>query len=148
MTTVFTTVSAFQQYHFYFFAFKQYNSRGKRWRSWLRHCTTSREVSGSIPDGVIWIFHWRNPSDRTMALGSTQPLTEMSTRNIHWEAKAAGAYGWQPYHLHVPTVLKSGSLSLLEPLGPVQSFIIFFRPNATTCSYELCWSPLLAVAEV
>jgi hypothetical protein len=25
-----------------------------------------------------------NPSSRTMALGSTQPLTEMSTRNISW----------------------------------------------------------------
>jgi hypothetical protein len=25
-----------------------------------------------------------NPSDRTMALGSTQPLTEMSTRIISW----------------------------------------------------------------
>ena len=24
----------------------------------------------------------------------------------------------------------------------------FFFPNATTCSYELSWSPLLAVAEV
>jgi hypothetical protein len=35
--------------------------------------------------------------------------------------KAAGAYGWQPYHLHVPFVLKSGSLNLLEPSGPVQA---------------------------
>ena len=35
--------------------------------------------------------------------------------------KAAGAYGWQPYHLHVPIVLKSGSLNLLEPSGPVQA---------------------------
>jgi hypothetical protein len=26
-----------------------------------------------------------------MALGSTQPLTEMSTRNISWGVKAAGA---------------------------------------------------------
>jgi len=26
-----------------------------------------------------------------MALGSTQPLTEMSTRNICWGVKAAGA---------------------------------------------------------
>jgi hypothetical protein len=26
------------------------------------------------------IFHRHNPSGRTMALGSTQPLTEMSTR--------------------------------------------------------------------
>jgi hypothetical protein len=32
-----------------------------------------------------------------------------------------GAYGWQPYHLHVPTVLKSGRLKLLEPSGPVQA---------------------------
>jgi hypothetical protein len=32
---------------------------------------TSRKVAGSIPDGVIGIFHWRNPSGRTMALGST-----------------------------------------------------------------------------
>jgi hypothetical protein len=27
-------------------------------------------------------FNWPNPSSRTMALGSTQPLTEMSTRKI------------------------------------------------------------------
>ena len=31
------------------------------------------------------------PSGRTVALGSTQPLTEMSTRNISWGGvKAAG----------------------------------------------------------
>jgi len=30
---------------------------GTRWRSWLRHCATSRKVAGSIPDGVIGIFH-------------------------------------------------------------------------------------------
>ena len=35
--------------------------------------------------------------------------------------KAAGAYDWQPYHLHVPIVLKSGSLNLLESSGPVQA---------------------------
>jgi hypothetical protein len=42
---------------------------------WLRYCVTNRKVAGSIPDGVIGIFHWHNPSDRTMALGSTQPLS-------------------------------------------------------------------------
>jgi hypothetical protein len=80
---------------------------------WLRHCATNRKVAGSIPDSVIGIFHWHNPSGRTMTLGSTQPLTEMSTRNISW--------GWQPGHLHVPTVLKSGSLNLLELSGPVKA---------------------------
>jgi hypothetical protein len=49
-----------------------------------------------------------------MAKGSTQPLTEMSTRNILWGIKVVSAYSCQPYHLHVPSVLKSGSLNLLE----------------------------------
>jgi hypothetical protein len=57
----------------------------------LRHCATSRNVLGSIPDGVIGIFHLHTPSGRTMDLGLTQPLTEMSTRNISWGVKAAGA---------------------------------------------------------
>jgi hypothetical protein len=58
---------------------------------WLRYCATNRKVAGSIPDGVTGIFHLHNPSDRTMALVSTQPLTEMSTRSISWEVKTAGA---------------------------------------------------------
>ena len=28
-----------------------------RYHSWLRHCATSRKVTGSIPNGVITIFH-------------------------------------------------------------------------------------------
>ena len=63
---------------------------GRRWHSWLRHCATSRKVAGSIRYNLIGIFHWRNPSGCTMALGSTQPLIEMSTRNISWWAKVAG----------------------------------------------------------
>jgi hypothetical protein len=51
-------------------------------RSWLRHYVTSRKVANSIPDEVIRFYNWPNPSSRTMALGSTQPLTEMSTRNL------------------------------------------------------------------
>jgi hypothetical protein len=39
-------------------------------------------VAGSIANEVIGFFSWPNPSSRTMALGSTQPLTEMSTRNL------------------------------------------------------------------
>jgi len=57
-----------------------------------------------------------NPSSRTMALGLTQPLTEMSTRNISWGVKTA-----LPSHLHIPKVLKSGSLKLLDPSGSVQA---------------------------
>ena len=45
------------------------------------------------PDGRGFDSRWCywSPSGRTMALGSTQPLTEMSIRNISCGVKAAGA---------------------------------------------------------
>jgi hypothetical protein len=43
---------------------------------------TKLHFAGSIPDYVIGIFHWYNPSGHTMALESTRPLTKISTRNI------------------------------------------------------------------
>jgi len=51
---------------------------------WLWYCATNRKVAGSIPAGVSGFFIDIKSSDRTMALGSTQPLTEMSTRSISW----------------------------------------------------------------
>jgi hypothetical protein len=68
---------------------------GTRWRTSLRHCATSQKVANSIPDGVSGIFHRHNLSGRTMALRSTQRLTEMITRTISWGGgvKATGAGG-------------------------------------------------------
>jgi hypothetical protein len=43
------------------------------------HYATSRKVAGSSPDAVDF-FNVPNPPSRIMALRSTQPLTEMSTR--------------------------------------------------------------------
>jgi hypothetical protein len=51
---------------------------------WLRYRATNQKVAGSIPDSVMEFFIDINPSDRTMALGSTQRLTEMSTKSISW----------------------------------------------------------------
>jgi len=65
-----------------------------------------------IPDGVTGIFHWHNPSGRTMAPGSTQPQQK--------RVKTAGELGWRPYHFQLPNVLTSESLKLLELSGPVQ----------------------------
>jgi len=45
---------------------------GKRKVQWLRCCATNQKVAGSIPDGVIGIFHWHNPSDSTMATSISQ----------------------------------------------------------------------------
>jgi len=62
---------------------------GTWWRSWLRYYATSRKVAGSIPDGAIGVFHWHSPG-HSMAVGLTQPLTEINTRNISCGVKAAG----------------------------------------------------------
>ena len=43
--------------HVFFFFQVPFHAGGTRWRSWLRHCATSRKVMGSIPDDVIGIFH-------------------------------------------------------------------------------------------
>jgi hypothetical protein len=44
---------------------KNFTQRQKIWgtrcRSYLRHCATIRKVAGSVPDGVIGIFHWHKP---------------------------------------------------------------------------------------
>jgi len=65
-------------------------------------------------------FFSDNPSGRTMALGSTQPLTEMSTRCISW-----GKGGWCVRLTTLPPscaiVMKSGNLNFLEPSGPLQA---------------------------
>src|SRR5215469_13677182 len=46
-------------------------------------------TQGSIPGNVTGFFSDISPSDRFMALGSTQPLVKMNTRNI-----PGGIGGW------------------------------------------------------
>ena len=56
----------------YIFHFLLFNRRTAV-AQWLRCCATNRKIAGSVPAGDTGIFHWHNPSDRTMVLGSTQP---------------------------------------------------------------------------
>jgi len=81
---------------------------------WLRRCAKNRKVARSISDGVIGIFHWRNPSDRTVALGSAQSLKK-------WVPEAlSGGKGGRCVRLTTlppscAVVMKSGYLNLLTP---------------------------------
>jgi hypothetical protein len=59
---------------------------GTRWRSSLKHCATSRKVAGLISDVVIKFFIPK----RITALGSTEALTETSTRNVSWKEGIKG----------------------------------------------------------
>jgi hypothetical protein len=47
----------------------------------MRRCATNRKVAGSTPDGVIGIFHWHNPSGRTINIG----FDSASNRNEYQE---------------------------------------------------------------
>jgi len=73
-----------------------------------------------------------------MALGSTQPLTEMSTRCISWGVKAAGTQGWQPYHHPVP-LWNLGTLTSWNPLGhyrPVTGLLLYALVSKVSEVYE------------
>jgi hypothetical protein len=47
----------------------------------------------------------------------------------HHEYFMGGKGAWQTYHLHVPIVLKSRSLNLLEPSEPFEAYIGIGKKN-------------------
>jgi len=74
------------------------------------------------PSWCQWIFNWHKILPIALwPLGSTQPLTEMSTRSITW-----GKGGWCVRLTTLPpscaVVTKSDNLNFLEPSGPLQVY--------------------------
>ena len=78
------------------------------------------KLQSSFPYGVFEIFHCLYPSCHTMAVGSDQPLTEMSTRHLPWGLEAADKYSRQLCHLHVQ-IENPKRLNLLEQSGPTKA---------------------------
>ena len=90
----------------------------------MRHCDKSRKVAGSIADGVTGIFD----INLHAALRYDPEVDSASNRNEYQEyflgeggGKGGRCVELKSYYLHVPIVLKSGSLNLLEPSVPVQA---------------------------
>jgi hypothetical protein len=65
-------------------------------------------------------WNWNNPADRIMILGSTQLLTEMSTRSLPG-GKGSRCVGLTTLPPSCAVVMKSGKLNFLEPSGPLQA---------------------------
>jgi hypothetical protein len=74
----------------------------------------------SILDKVIGFFNGPNPSNRTMILASTQPLTEISTRNIpggkRWPVRKADNFT-AIFEAYVPTSLPPEAKQFLPLLN-------------------------------
>ena len=85
---------------------------------WLR--CSNRKIALSIPAGVNGFFiDMKKPSDRTMALGSTQPVAEMSTESISCgQRRPVRKSDNLPQSYAVVT--KSGKLKFLEPSGTLR----------------------------
>jgi hypothetical protein len=66
------------------------------------------------------VFNVSNLSSRTMALGSTQPLTEMSTRNIPGGNGRPAGKADNLTAISEPMSGKCGILDVSQPYGPSQ----------------------------
>ena len=93
-------------------------SVGTALAQWLRCCVTNRKVAGSIPDGVIWIFHWHK-------IHYGPGVDSPSNRDEYQEYFLGGKGGRCVRLATLPpscaVVMKSGNLNFLEPSGPLQA---------------------------
>jgi hypothetical protein len=76
------------------------------------------KVAGSIPDGVIGIFHWHKSFWSHYGPGVDSASNRNEYQVYFLGVNVAGALGWQPYHHPVPFSRNLGTLTSWNPLGP------------------------------
>ena len=104
------------------------SSGGTAVAQWLGCCATNRKVASSIPAGVSGFSLTQNPSDRTMALGSTQPLTEI-VPGVFPGGKGGRCVRLTTYHHPVLLSQNLGALTSWNPLGlsrPVMGLLYLY----------------------
>jgi hypothetical protein len=80
---------------------------------WLRRCATSRTGPGIDSRLYHWIFQWHISFRPYHGPGVDSAPSENEYQEHFLEVKASGAWGWRPYHHHVPNVMK-----IWEPKPP------------------------------
>jgi hypothetical protein len=83
-----------------------------------------------VPDEVDF-FNLPNPSSHIMALGSTQPLTEMSTRNLPGAKKRPARRADNLAAVYEPTVYREhvGASTSRNPKGLYRANFTFYHIN-------------------
>ena len=115
--------------------------RDTQWCSCLRHCATSRKVAGLVPDEVIGIFNRLYCSGRTAALGLTQPLILMNTRDLLWGKRWPVRRADDLATFMCRFSINRGRLNLLEPQWACPGTALPFYPchSCYTAWLSLCW---------
>jgi hypothetical protein len=124
----------------------------QHWRGGMQnHCWGTALQAGRLrvrfPMILLEFFIDSNSSVCTMAVGLTQPVTDNEYQAYFLGGKG-GQCGWQPYHTHVSDVLKSGTVSLLKPSGPVQSCTGIAGGNLPVMAFYTFNNALLPAEEI
>jgi len=88
---------------------------------WLRRCATNQKVVGSIPPGVIEIFHWHKILPIAIWPWGRLSLEQKWVRGVFPGGKGCRCVRLTTLPPSCAVVMKPGNLNFLEPSGPLQA---------------------------
>ena len=122
---------------------------------WLRCSATNRKVAGSIPDGVIGIFHWHKILPIALWPWGQLSLWQKRVPEVFPGGKCGRCIRLITLPLSCAIVMKSENLYFLEPSGPLQAcngtalplyrsimFCYFWCCNVLKLSSDSCYISL------